>query len=259
MSDLSLRRLLAWRLSANLFARACGFTPDPWQARVLQSARQQIALLCSRQSGKSSVTGVLATQAAVTLPAEPLILLFAPSERQAGEVLKKIKGNLTALGDDAPRLVKDNERSITLANGARVIALHNKEASVRGFSAPALVIFDEAARVQDALYEAVRPMLAVGKGRLIALSSAWDERGWFYDEWSNGSGEWLRVKVPATECPRIDPAWLEAERTRVPHRVFQREYMCEFGDTEENVFSAALIQSVMSRDVIPLSPLRRAA
>jgi hypothetical protein len=139
------------------------------------------------------------------------------------------------------------------------MALHNKEASVRGFSAPAIVLFDEAARVLDALYEAVRPMLATGGGRLVALSSAWDERGWFYDEWSSNSPDWHRTKVTALECPRISAEWLAAERARIPHRVFQREYMCEFGDTEENVFSRELLARVLVDDIEPLGGIGRIA
>jgi hypothetical protein len=57
---------------------------------------------------------------------------------------------------------------------------------VRCFS-PGLVIVDEAARVPDDLYRAVRPMLAVSQGRLIALSTPFGQRGWFYDE-LHGSG-----------------------------------------------------------------------
>jgi hypothetical protein len=47
----------------------------------------------------------------------------------------------------------------------------------------------------------------------------------------------MRVRVPATECPRIDPEYLEEERRRKADRVLRQEYMSEFGDAVETVFS----------------------
>ena len=48
-----------------------------------------------------------------------------------------------------------------------------REETIRGYSHVSLLIIDEAARVPDDLYEAVRPMLAVSQGRLICLSTPW--------------------------------------------------------------------------------------
>ena len=36
------------------------FEPDPWQAQFLRSRHQRIILNCSRQSGKSTITAILA-------------------------------------------------------------------------------------------------------------------------------------------------------------------------------------------------------
>ena len=41
-------------------ARRAGIEPDKWQADVLRSKAQQMILLCARQSGKSTVTSLLA-------------------------------------------------------------------------------------------------------------------------------------------------------------------------------------------------------
>ena len=57
---------------------------------------------------------------------------------------------------------------------------------------------------------AVRPMLAVSQGRLIALSTPAGKRGWFYEAWIGGDS-WHRVKVAATDCPRISQAFLDEE------------------------------------------------
>jgi hypothetical protein len=49
----------------------------------------------------------------------------------------------------------------------------------------ALLVIDEASRVDDALYASVRPMLAVSEGRIIALSTPFGRRGWFHAAWES--------------------------------------------------------------------------
>src|SRR5215813_7298941 len=56
-----------------------------------------------------------------------------------------------------------------------------------------------------ALYCAVRPMLAVSRGRLIALSTPFGKRGFFFEEWSDAARAWERIRITAEECPRISP------------------------------------------------------
>ena len=52
----------------------------------------------------------------------------------------------------------------------------------------------------DALYYAVRPMLAVSAGRMVALSTPFGKRGWFYEAWANGGPAWERIHLPAERC-----------------------------------------------------------
>ena len=63
----------------------------------------------------------------------------------------------------------------------------------------------------DELYMAVRPMLAVSGGRLVAMSTPFGTRGWWYEAWES-SEPWERYEVPATMCPRISAEFLEEER-----------------------------------------------
>jgi hypothetical protein len=57
---------------------------------------------------------------------------------------------------------------------------------LRGFSAVSLLIIDEASRVEDSVYKALRPMLAVGNGDLWLLSTPFGKRGFFYENWAGG-------------------------------------------------------------------------
>jgi hypothetical protein len=98
------------------------------------------------------------------------------------------------------------------------------------------MIIDEAARVPDDLYRAVRPMLAVSGGRLICLSTPYGKRGFFYDAWAKGGDDWHRIEVPATSVPRITAAFLEQERRALGESWFRQEYLCSFEALEGLVF-----------------------
>src|SRR5262249_22658095 len=133
--------------------------------------------------------------------------------------------------------------------------LPDSERTIRGYSGVSLLIVDEASRVEDALYHAVRPMLAVSRGRLLALSTPFGKRGWFFGEWTSPS-RWQRVRVTAEQCPRISPAFLAEERRSLGERWYRQEYLCSFEETLDAVFAHEDVQAALSGNVLPLFPLR---
>jgi hypothetical protein len=139
---------------------------------------------------------------------------------------------------------RGNLLKLELANGSRILSLPGSDATVRGYSSVALLIIDEAARVPDELYFAVRPMLAVSGGRLIALSTPFGRRGWWYDEW-HGGGDWKRVRIIADECPRIPRDFLEQERKDIGPRWYAQDYGCSFEDMIGAVFSGDAIDNMI--------------
>ncbi len=182
-------------------AAQLGFAADDRQAAVLDSQAKRGILNCTRQWGKSTVLAVKAVHRAWT-EAGSLVLVASPSERQSAEFVRKAAGFLMRLG--VPRRGDgDNASSLALPNGSRIVGLPGTEGTVRGFSAVSMLLIDEAARVQDATYKSLRPMLAVGKGDLWLMSTPRGQRGFFYESWINGGETWERHSVPATECPRI--------------------------------------------------------
>ena len=142
--------------------------------------------------------------------------------------------------------------SFTLSNGSRVVSLPGSSETVRGFSAPRLVIEDEAAFVEDGVYGAVRPMLAVSGGRLILMSTPYGKRGHFFEAWKDGGPDWLKIEVTALQCPRISEAFLEKERREIGDLWFRQEYGCEFLETVDQVFRYDDIQRALSDEVAPL-------
>jgi hypothetical protein len=232
-------------------ARRAGIDPDEWQAEVLTSTAQQSILLCSRQTGKSTVSSVCGLHEALYVD-NSLTLLASPSLRQSQELFRKIKDLLNPLRFTAPEIEQETSLTLTFTNGSRIIALPGKEATIRGFSGVDLLIVDEAARVPDELYQAIRPMLAVSGGRIILLSTPFGKRGFFHHEWTEGGTNWHRVMITADKCPRIGAEWLESERRLIGEWWYAQEYMCEFVETVDAVFNYDDIARALDNDVTPL-------
>lgn len=227
-----------------------GMPPDPWQTALLRSPSRRQLLLCSRQAGKSQTAAALALRTAL-LEAPALILVVSRAQRQASELFQdKFLPLYSALGRPVP-VVQQSALSLKLANGSRVVCLPGKEETIRCYSGVKLLILDEAARVPDALYRTVRPMLAVSNGRLVCLSTPFGKRGWFYAEWS-GKARWERVRITAAQCPRIDPEFLAEERESQGPRWYAQEYECSFEDAEGAVFAGADIEAALSDGLTPL-------
>jgi hypothetical protein len=235
---------------AGEFWRRIGFEPDALQRELLEGPRRRVILNCSRQWGKSTVAAARAVEQAQT-HAGSLTLVLSPSGRQSGEFLKKAEEFVRRLGV-RPRGDGRNEISVQFPNGSRIVGLPGSERTVRGFSAVDLLLVDEASRVEDDLYKAVRPMLAVTDGDLWLMSTPHGKRGFFHQEWEYGGEEWRRVSAPATECARIRPEFLEEERRVQGDRWFRQEYMCEFVEAEDGVFGYEDVMAMIDYSIDPL-------
>jgi hypothetical protein len=230
---MNLRRLLALALDPARILRAQGLEPDPWQRDLLLSGDRQLLLNCSRQSGKSTVVAALALHTALFRPAA-LVLLLSPSLRQSGEIYRKVLDGYHALGQPLPA-VHETHAGLELANSARILCLPGREQTIRSFGGVNLLVLDEAARIPDALYRSVRPMLAVSRGRLVALSTPFGQRGWFYQEWT-GNGPWKKVHITWRDCPRISPAFIAEEMRALGPAWVDQEYNALFTVMEGLVY-----------------------
>jgi hypothetical protein len=242
---------LARCLDPALIARDCGIAPDPWQATLLRDRPSRSLLLCSRQSGKTTVTALGALDCAIYNPGS-LTLILSPSQRQSAEMHRTVMGFHSKLAG-APVLRSESVLRSELSNGSRIIALPGTERTIRGYAAADLIIIDEAARVEDELLAAVRPMLATSNGRLVALTTPAGKRGWFYETWQKGD-DWTRTRVTADQCPRISKEFLDEELRELGAQRFSEEYGLEFLDPDEAVFPTAIIDAAFTPEVLPLWP-----
>src|SRR6266568_3840502 len=206
-------------------AQEAGLVLDEWQERVVRSSHHQILLNVSRQAGKSTSAAVLAVHTVLSEP-NALALLVSKSLRQSGELFRACMSVYRALG----RPIRPRQESalrLELRNGSRIVSLPGKDENIRGFPNVQILILDESSRIPDQLYYSVRPMLAVSRGRVMLLSTPFGDRGHFFEAYCNRH-EWDYFEVPAEECPRISPEWLQAEKETIGDFWFEQEYHCKF-------------------------------
>ena len=152
-------------------------------------------------------------------------LLVCPAQDQSKEVMSKLSDFLRM--HDETLLKQDAVYEKAWINGSKVLALPGSERSVRGYSDPRFIILDEGSRIEDGTYKAALPMTAGGKSEILALSTPWGKRGWFYRAWmgeqeSDEDVEWDRIMVAA-------PYWVDEKDDRKvvpapPLKTMQREY-----------------------------------
>jgi hypothetical protein len=90
--------------------------------------------------------------------------------------------------------------------------------------------------VTDDMVQALRPMLAVSRGRLILMSTPAGRRGHFFDVWNGRSPDWEKIFIRANECPRISEGFLAQELLTLGPVLFSQEYEGEFVDSQSAAF-----------------------
>jgi hypothetical protein len=241
--------LTRWRQDSALLMSDAGLTPDPWQSRLLRSSSTRLLLLCSRQSGKSTTAAALALRTALLHP-DALVLLVSRALRQSGELFRKVLRLYRALGEPVAK-VRETALTVELANDSRIVAIPGDGDNIVGYSGVGMLIIDEAARVPDELYFMTRPMLAVSRGTLVALSTPFGKQGWFHEAWT-GPDTWERCLIRADQCPRITPDFLAEERRALGPRWYCQEYECSFEDCVGAVFTEASIAGMLDSTCTPL-------
>jgi hypothetical protein len=241
------------------FAAKCGYASlDEWQQQVLAADWTNALLNCSRQAGKSTTSSLLGLEEAIERGTN--VLLLAPALRQSTELMRTVKANYATLkergGTSVPGLVEESVLKMEFENGGRILSLPGRADTIRGFTKVGLLVIDEAAWVPDAVYYAVRPMLAVSGGRILCLSTPFGRRGFFFKEWTEGEN-WHRAEIPAERCPRIPQGWLAEEKRRIGDWWYAQEYGCQFVDTTDQVFRYEDVQAAYSEDAGLLLDLPR--
>jgi len=226
-----------------LFERLVGL-PDPWQIEVLEGEYKKLLLNITRQGGKTSCSAILGLSSLLFEPGSTTVIL-SPSQRQSGEVLRRIVGFYHRLPGVAP-LKAESATRLEAQSGASVLSLPATEGTIRGVPSVTLLILDEAARIARELIAAVRPMQAVAKGaRCIAMSTPNGMEGFFPDAWHQNRF-WKRIKVTADQVGRISKEFLAEQFAELGPQAYEQEFFGSFmSHASGQMFSSQLIASAL--------------
>ena len=265
-----LLNIIKTELSPVGYLRSLNMEPFTWQQEALDPTVRRLLLMCARQAGKSTVVAGKACWTAKNFPYS-VTLIIAPTERQSKEVMKKIEIFFSL--DQTVHLKTDSTFEKQLEeNLSRIVALPGSEKTVRGYSAPRMIIIDEAAYVLDETYRAVRPMMTDADTELVMMSTPNGKRGFFYNAWQS-SGPWKKiiVRAPAdiregqlTEpleseeryaqrmreqgihgyySPRHKMHEMQEELGEIGELSFREEYLLEFIDEAGSLFPSVYIEA----------------
>jgi len=223
---------------------------DDWQERALK-CKGHIAIRSGRQTGKSTVVSIKAAEYAVNNP-KKTVLIISATERQANLLFEKVLGYLVdnyswkiKKGREAP-----TKHIINITNGTRIYCLPTGLSGygIRGYTVDVLIA-DEAAFINDDVWQAVSPMLATTRGQIILLSTPFGRSGYFYRCFNDD--HFTTFHVSSEDCERIDKHFLEQERERMSKIQYAQEYLGEFVDELQRFFPTELIEKCMV-DEVPL-------
>lgn len=251
-----------------------------WQAQVLRDPSRRICINGARQAGKSTIIAGKAAHMARFNP-NSLSVILAPSLAQASETFKKMQSFIKN-DRSYPKFIKNNQSEMEFANGSRILIIVATDVGARGFSKPDLVIFDEASRIGDDIFYAVRPMITDNPyACIVEISTPNGDKGFFRDHFN--SRRWTRYQVrtafdvvfnsmgmpdlvPTTYRP-VDPdvhffisprhtdyqdqySALTGEKDDddggMSVRKFRQEFCTEFVSAEDQVFETELIKRMFN-------------
>ena len=107
---------------------------------------------------------------------------------------------------------------------------------------------DEAHYIPDAVFVAIRPMLATTGGTLDLLSTPRGNEGFFYDCFQ--AEEFYKIHIMSKDCPRITDEFLAQERKRMTKLEYCQEYEAEFLDSLMQFFTKDLIDECIGKNTL---------
>jgi hypothetical protein len=215
------------------------FTPHTGQEAIINnfadSAHKFGVVATGRQFGKSLLAQNLMLYWLLSNPGQKgcwISPIFAQS--------RKVFLELTNASYEIISKQNKSELTIEFLNGSSLIFLSSERPdSIRGYSFN-YVIIDEAAFVaENAVNEAILPTLsALGKKCLIISTPK--SKNWFYNWFIRGLDEnhdVISFKAVSTDNPHIDANFINEQAKSLPESIFKQEYMAEFTDSGNDVFT----------------------
>ena len=169
-------------------------------------------------------------------------LIVSASERQAQEVLSKVKGwgKIASAAGVPVRYATENTTELCVEGGSPIISLAQNPATIEGFSGD--VTLDEFSKHprHKEIYDAIFPSITAGY-RISVVGVPYGQDGTFYDLWSKFPS-YSKHKTTIHEAIRdglkVD---LDALRSGMDADAFRAAFECEFVDESTAFFPYELL------------------
>ena len=206
---------------------------------------KDIVACFSRQSGKSYTTGPIAIIRARQIP-NGNILIFAPTDRQTGELADKIRNAIAKM----PYLTdfhveRQTQRTFEFSNGARVrcFTVGDDGEKIRSLTGD-VIILEEAGSIKDSIVQnVILPMGATTNAQIIKIGTP---RGMnhFYRSYEDPKYTLHLVTChQAVKAGVMSQDYVDRTKTEVDDLTFKTEMMAEFIADSDAYFGYDLIKS----------------
>ena len=214
--------------------------PFDYQEDFMDHESNRKAFVSGRRVGKSRTAAWLALWKAVTHSGTE-VLVTAKAQRQSMELFNQIQTEMrtSSIPEDQWGVTRSTRTEINFDNGSRIIALPvgRDGSNIRGYGRPNnMIIVDEAAFINDSIFqEVLSPMLAVGNGQFILLSTPFGKKGFLYERFNDP--EWYTMQVPTSSNPLIDDEFIEEQRKNLTSTQFKQEILGQFVESADSFFT----------------------
>ncbi len=222
-----------------------GYEPHAGQLAVHRSTARFRVVACGVRWGKTTAAAMEAIAAALEPKESAIGWVVAPTYDLADRVFREVE--VIVLERLRHRLVqkKEAERRILLRNMAGGVSeIRAKSAdnpvSLLGEGLD-FVVVDEAARLKPLIWQNHVSQRLIDKRGWALLISTPKGKGYFYDLFRRGQGQARDAEheswnMPSWTNPLLDRDLIEAERDKLPQRVFEQEYGAAFVEGAGAVF-----------------------
>ncbi len=231
------------RLDKEALFRLLQYEPTPGQLEVHRSRAQRRVLACGVRWGKSTLAAHEAVAAALAPADRGIGWVVAPTYDLARRVFDAIVAVVTKHLAHRIVALREHEHRLIVRNmGGGVSEIRAKSAdspvSLLGEGLD-FVIVDEASRLKAEIWSSYISQRLIDKKGWALLISTPRGKSWFYEMWKRGMGgdrDYQSWNAPTWSNPLLDASVIEAERARLPDRVFLQEYAAQFIENAGSVF-----------------------
>jgi len=229
-----------------------GEEPFEYQEDFMDKDNDRKAFVSGRRVGKSRTAGWLALWKAATFSGAE-VLVTAKAQRQSMEMFNQIVNEIedSRVSKEQWGIVNKTRTEINFDNGSRIIALPvgRDGSNIRGYGGRNnMIIVDEAAFIDDSIFQQVfSPMMAVGNGDFILLSTPFGKKGFLWERFNDDS--WHTVQVPTSANPLVPDSFIEEQRKNLTNTQFKQEILGQFDEASNSFFTREELMNCVEEDV----------